>query len=79
MNTFSQRSSENVIKELEEIKGNYQVIAVVDDNFLADKRRAHTIFDTIIENGFDFEILIYGARVDSAEKELYNEIGVSPL
>ena len=41
---------------------------IVDYNFLADDKRANKIFDFLIEAGTDIELLIMGARVDSANK-----------
>ncbi len=68
---FRQRSAENILKEFEEIDGKFGSINIVDDSFLADKKRAHKIFDGLINMGKDIEIVIHGARVDTAEQELY--------
>jgi radical SAM superfamily enzyme YgiQ (UPF0313 family) len=65
------RSIENVINEFIEINQKYKSVLIVDDNFLVDKKRAHKIFDGIIENGIDLELSIDGARVDSADRDLY--------
>ena len=37
-------------------------------------KRAHEIFDGLITTGKKFEMVIHGARVDSADKELYNKM-----
>lgn len=71
---FRQRSVENVIREFEELDEKYGSINIVDDNFLADKKRAIKIFDGIIKTGKKFEIVIHGARADSANKELYQKM-----
>ncbi len=68
---FRKRSAENVTKEIKELNGKYKSIVIVDDNFLADKKRAHKIFDILLESDIDIDFLIHGARVDTAEKELY--------
>ena len=47
---------------------------IVDDNFLADKKRAHIIMDGLIDNNIDLEIYIQGARVDSADRTLYKKL-----
>lgn len=47
---------------------------ICDDNFLADVKRAHKIFDMLIERGTSIDLLIMGARVDSAERELYKKM-----
>ena len=71
---FRQRSADNVIQEFSEIDKMYDSVNVVDDNFLADKRRAHEIFDGLIKLDKKFEMVIHGARVDSADKELYKKM-----
>ena len=71
---FRQRSAGNVVKEIQEIDGKYGSVVIVDDNFLADKKRAHEIMDRLIEIGTDIELMIEGARVDSADRELYNKM-----
>ena len=68
---FRKRSAENVVNEIQEINGKYHSVAIVDDNFLADKKRAHRIFDMLLETDTNVEFLIQGARVDTADKELY--------
>ncbi|KYK34033.1 MAG: hypothetical protein AYK22_00945 [Thermoplasmatales archaeon SG8-52-3] len=69
--SFRMRSAENVIKEIQEISDIYKSIVIVDDNFLADKKRAHKIFDMLLESDINVDLLIQGARVDTAEKDLY--------
>ncbi len=68
---YRQRSAENVVGEILEIDRSYGSVLIVDDNFLADKKRAHKIFDMLIEHRTNLKILIMGARVDSAERELF--------
>jgi len=72
--TYRQRSVENVVKEIVEIDNKYKSVLIVDDNFLADKRRAHKIMDELIEIGTNIDLLVMGARVDSAEKKLYKKM-----
>lgn len=69
--SYRQRSAENVIKEFEEINASYGSVMIADDTFLADKKRAHQILDGLIKMGSSIDILIGGARVDSADKDLY--------
>ena len=71
---FRQRSAENVVKEIQELDGKYRSIWIVDDNFLADNKRAHEIFDKLIESDTKIDILIEGARTDSADRELYKKM-----
>ncbi len=68
---FRKRSAENVVKEIQEIDGKYRSVMIVDDNFLADKKRAHRIFDMLLEAETNVDFFIEGARVDTADKELY--------
>jgi len=71
---YRERSAENVVKEIQEISDKYGSVKIVDENFLANRKRAHKIFDTLLENGTDIDILILGARVDSANLELYGKM-----
>ena len=69
--SFRKRSAENVVNEIQELNGKYKSVVIVDDNFLADKKRAHRILDMLIESNTGIELVIKGARVDTADKELY--------
>jgi len=71
---FRQRSAENIIEELIEIDGEYGSVMIGDDSFLADQKRAHLIFDGIIRNNLNLDLLIGGARVDSANHDLYQKM-----
>ena len=68
---FRQRSAENVVKEIIEIDKKYGSVLILDDNFLADRKRAHEIFDKLIKSKTKIHLLIEGSRVDSAERSLY--------
>ncbi len=68
---FRKRSAENIVNEIQEIYGKYRSVMIVDDNFLADNKRALRIFDMLLESGVNIDLLIEGARVDTADKELY--------
>ncbi|UCH72579.1 MAG: B12-binding domain-containing radical SAM protein [Thermoplasmatales archaeon] len=68
------RSAENVVKELQELDGKYRTVFILDDNFLADKKRGHKIFDMLLEMGTTLDITIHGARVDSKDKLLYKKM-----
>ena len=71
---FRQRSAENILKEFTEIDDKYRTVSIVDDSFLADKKRAHKIFDGLIEMKRDLDLWIYGTRVDFADKILYKKM-----
>ncbi|UCF49027.1 MAG: B12-binding domain-containing radical SAM protein, partial [Thermoplasmatales archaeon] len=72
-NLYRTRSTNNIVEELFEIHNNgYKYIAIVDDSFLSNKKQAMTIFKTVIEENLNFNFYITAARVDSANKELYD-------
>jgi len=68
------RSAENVLEEFQEIEGKYKTVMIVDDNFLANKKRIHKIMNGLIERKSDINLLILGARVDSADRALYEKM-----
>ena len=72
--TYRQRSAENVVAEILEIQEKYRTLYVADENFLTDVKRAHKIMDLLIKNKGDLDIIIYGTRVDSAERGLYQKM-----
>jgi len=69
--SYRKRSAESIVKEILELDKKYGTVWIVDDNFLADTKRAHKIFDKLLEIGTDIHFLIEGARVDSTDRELY--------
>jgi radical SAM superfamily enzyme YgiQ (UPF0313 family) len=71
---YRERSSENTINELKKIDYEYNSVMIEDDNFLSNKKRAGKIFDSLIREGINLEIFIAGARVDSADRELYKKM-----
>ena len=74
MNIFRQRSAENVIDELKKISDDgYNTALFVDDNFLADKKRAEKIMDGIIKEKMNIEMWAE-ARVNSADKKLFRKM-----
>ena len=60
--------------EIEEINKKYNSVLFIDDNSLANKNRAHKIFDMLLEIDLDLDILLMGARVDSADGVLYKKM-----
>jgi anaerobic magnesium-protoporphyrin IX monomethyl ester cyclase len=74
MNYFRQRSVRNIINELESINGEYGSVMMVDDNFLTDTKRVSEIMDQIISKGIDINIIVQGARVDTADEEVYQKM-----
>jgi radical SAM superfamily enzyme YgiQ (UPF0313 family) len=74
---YYERSVDNVINEIEEIiLQGYRSIIIVDNNFLSDisKKRVEKIMDRIIEKKMKINISIMGARVDSADRRLYEKM-----
>ena len=68
------RSVENVLDEFRQINDNYRSVTIVDDNFLANPKRVHKIMDGIIKENIDLDLYIYGSRVDTAERNLYEKM-----
>jgi anaerobic magnesium-protoporphyrin IX monomethyl ester cyclase len=68
------RSTENVLKELEEIAQEYDSVFIVDDNFLIEKKRAEKIMDLLIEKKLHLDIWIAGIRVTDADKRLFQKM-----
>jgi radical SAM superfamily enzyme YgiQ (UPF0313 family) len=74
MDIFRQRSAENVIDELKQISDDgYETVLFVDDNFLADKKRAEKIMDGVIKEKMDIEMWAE-ARVNSADEKLFRKM-----
>lgn len=71
---YRERSAENVVKEFIELNDEYDFITIIDDNFLVNKKRAHLIFDELIEYGTDTSIQILGTRIDCADKDLFSKM-----
>jgi len=72
---YRQRSAENVLQEIEYIVDQgYNGIIFVDDNFLLSKDRTMRIMDGIIDRNLDLNMIVEGARVDSADEKLYNKM-----
>ena len=74
METFRKRSPENIVKEFNEINNKFRSVMVIDDNFLVDVKRAHRIMDELIKMDLSLDIYIGGARVDTAERDLYKKM-----
>ncbi len=72
--SFRRRSVNNIIREIQEISEKYRSIMIVDDNFLSDKKETHVIMDKLIELDLNLELYILGARVDTAEVNLYKKM-----
>jgi len=72
--TYRERSAENIVEEIKIISEKYKSLFFVDDNFLLNVERSNQIFDGIIEEKLDLDLLIMGARVDTASKELYKKM-----
>jgi len=72
---YRQRSADNVLQEIEYIVDQgYNGIIFVDDNFLLNKDRTMKIMDGIIDRNLDLNMIVEGARVDSADEKLYNKM-----
>jgi radical SAM superfamily enzyme YgiQ (UPF0313 family) len=75
MKTYRTRSTENILKELKEIKNKgYKYVAFVDDSFLSNKTQSHELFDKIIDEKLGLKFIITAARVDTADQELFKKM-----
>ena len=74
MKIYRERSAKNVVDELQMLDEKYGSVIINDENFLVNRKRVFDIMDSLIEIGTDIEIHITGARVDSADKELYKKL-----
>jgi anaerobic magnesium-protoporphyrin IX monomethyl ester cyclase len=72
---YRRRSAANTTQEIDElVLAGYNSIAFVDDNFLADKKRAEQIMDHIIQQRYDLSLWVLDTRVDSADRKLYQKM-----
>ena len=75
MKKFRSRPTDHILKELEEIHAQgYTHLSFTDDCFLSNAKQAHELFDAIIERQFQFTMYITAARVDSADRALYEKM-----
>jgi radical SAM superfamily enzyme YgiQ (UPF0313 family) len=72
---FRTRTIENITQEIEEISNQgYTSVVFSDDNFLAQKKKVEKIMDFIIKKELGLKFWIINARVDSADKNLYEKL-----
>ncbi len=75
MKKYRTRSTKNILKELKQIQAEgYRYVAIVDDSFLSNKKQAHELLDGIIKEKIKLKFIITAARVDAAEKELFQKM-----
>jgi anaerobic magnesium-protoporphyrin IX monomethyl ester cyclase len=70
---FRQRSAENIVRELREIAEEYRSVSIVDDNFMANPRLSEKVYDSLIAEKINLDIMIVGARADTASSSLYTK------
>lgn len=72
---YSGRSTDSIIEEVDEIVNHgYSTLTFVDDNFMVKPKNVEKVMDHIIQNNYDLRIWILGARVDSANRKLYEKM-----
>ncbi len=75
MQRYRTRSTENIIKELKEIKEQgYLHVVFSDDCFPANKKQASSLFDAIIHEDLSLKFSVTATRVDLADKDLYKKM-----
>lgn len=75
MKKYRTRSIQNIVEELKEIQAKgFKYVAIVDDSFLSNKTQAHQLFDEIIKERLHLKFIITAARVDVAEKILFQKM-----
>ena len=75
MEKYRTRSTKNIVQELKEIQAEgYKYVAIVDDSFLSNKKQAYELLDEIIKEQLNLKFIITAARVDIAEKELFQKM-----
>jgi anaerobic magnesium-protoporphyrin IX monomethyl ester cyclase len=72
--SYRTRTPANVLDELIEISSSHHSVMIEDNNFLADIPRAHTILDGLINHGAPLDLYVAGARVDTANRDLYQKM-----
>jgi len=72
MKKFRQRSTKNIVEEINEISNlGYRIVSFVDDNFLANKKLAIQLFENILNKKMKMKFIVTALRVDSADEKLF--------
>jgi len=72
LNQYRTRSANNILDELKDLtKTEYKHIGIMDDNFLADKKKANYIFDNLIKEKINLNLYLVGSHINSADEKLY--------
>jgi len=71
---YRERSAESVLDEIQQLfDSGFQVLYIVDDNFMVNGKRVHAIMDGIIKRGIKMAILAQG-RVHPCSEALYQKM-----
>jgi radical SAM superfamily enzyme YgiQ (UPF0313 family) len=71
---YRERSAENVLDEIQQLAdAGFQVLYIVDDNFMVNSKRVHAIMDGIIKKNIKIAILVQG-RVHPCSESLYHKM-----
>jgi anaerobic magnesium-protoporphyrin IX monomethyl ester cyclase len=69
------RSSEGIIKEIEDISNKgYETLVFVDDNFITRKKVLTDVLDYIKNEKLDLRLWIWEARADAADRSLFEKM-----
>jgi magnesium-protoporphyrin IX monomethyl ester (oxidative) cyclase len=71
---YRKRSAKNVVEELQSLDKKHRTVMITDDNFLADIKRAHDVFNMILDIGLDLDFYILGTGVETADINLFKKM-----
>lgn len=72
--SYRRRSVDDVVDEFIQINQDYSSVVIVDDCFLVSNKRSHELFDKLIKNNIDLELIVMGTRIDFADRVLYKKM-----
>lgn len=72
--SFRARSVNTLVDEFLQINQDYSSVVIVDDCFLINNKKSHELFDRLIKNNIDLEIIVMGTRIDLADSALYKKM-----
>lgn len=75
MDRFRTRSASDVVAELDMLyRQGYETVIIADDNFTTNPAWVHRIMDDLLERDVQVTLIVNGARVDAADRTLYEKM-----